>query len=103
MDTLPWERGLFIGPTAKQIKGAGKVDCRRRRREVFCGPGGAADHVPGASATVKFPANRQNSREFFFFRPSSRKVVAQTEGIPETCNKIPYAAEQRKISQLSAD
>jgi hypothetical protein len=42
----------------------------------------------------KFPANRENNREFCKIRRSAPNLRAWTRANPMACSEIPYAAEQ---------
>ena len=49
-----------------------------------------ADAVPpNRSPQVKFPANSENNRHFFNFRPFSRNLTSNTDAISGSCEKIP--------------
>ena len=45
-------------------------------------------------STIKFPANRENNREFLDFGPFSAILVSNRRANSMACKKIPYTTEQ---------
>src|SRR5712692_817206 len=48
----------------------------------------------GPVSRVKFPANRENNREFFNFGPNFAILVSNRRATSMACREIPYATEQ---------